>query len=305
MKPFAQLAFDSLPDTPHKKHAFAQSEGHSATMNTEAFGRHTVHWRVFGQGPPLLLVHGLMTHSYSWRYAFQTLGQQFTCYAPDLVGCGQSEPVARPYPPQAIASWIGDFQSLVDIEGCPAIGNSMGGYLCMLHALEKPTAFSALVNLHGPGLCTPRIVLLHMAMSIPGAHRLLDRLIAANPEKWAFRNVHYYDESLKSMEEARAYAEPLRSTAGRMAFARYLHQTMAPQPMRHFEHRLKTQRFPIPLQLLYAEQDPMVPPVIGHRYAKLIAGAETHWLQQASHFAHVDAVDSFAAAVLPFLLQHK
>ena len=301
MRPFQQAAFSALPPAPHRPHVYDDSSAHSALIETAALGRHEAHWRTYGSGPPLLLVHGLMTHSYSWRYAFAALGERFTCYAPDLVGAGRTAPVDRPYPPDAIADWIGAFQRLGGIRGCPTIGNSMGGYLCMRLALRDPEAMSRLVNLHAPGLVTPRMIALRAAMSLPGAYTILHRLIARDPARWAHSNVHYYDESLKSLEEAEAYAAPLRTAAGCRAFARYLHQTLAPGPMRAFAARLTGAPFPIPLQLLYAASDPMVPPEVGLRYKAMLPGADLVWLQDASHFAHVDAVDQFTAAVLPFL----
>lgn len=71
--------------------------------------------------------------------------------------------------------------------------------------------------------------------------------------------------------------------------------------MRAFAARLTGAPFPIPLQLLYATSDPMVPPEIGLRYKAMIPGADLVWLQEASHFAHVDSVGQFTAAVMPFL----
>jgi pimeloyl-ACP methyl ester carboxylesterase len=299
--PFQQQPLSALPESPHRPHVFADSQAESATMRSAYFGPHKVHWRTYGEGPPLLLVHGLMTHSYSWRYAFATLGQRFTCYAPDLVGAGDSHPVDRPYHPDALADWIGEFVAMAGIKGCPAVGNSMGGYLCMRLALREPETMSRLVNLHAPGLSTPRMRVLNAAMSIPGSYGLLGRLVSRDPERWAHSNVHYYDESLKSREEARAYAAPLSSPEGCRAFARYLHQALAPQPMDTFSKRLRRAGFPIPLQLLYAEEDPMVPPSVGLRYKALLPSAELTWLHEASHFAHVDAVEQFTAAALPFL----
>lgn len=299
--PFAQLPFPALPDAPPVPHVFADSVAHTAELTTRHFGPHAVHWRTYGEGPPLLLVHGLMTHSYSWRYAFETLGRRFTCYAPDLVGAGQTEPVDRDYTAAAVADWIGAFVDMVGIRGCPTIGNSMGGYLCMQLALQDPGALGRLVNLHAPGLVTPRMHLLHTAMSLPGAYRVLWWLVSRAPARWAHQNVHYYDEGLKSLEEARAYAAPISTPGGCRAFARYLHQTLAPAEMRAFARRLRAGGLPIPVQLVYAEQDPMVPPSVGLRYKALLPEAELVWLRRASHFAHVDAVERFTEAVLPFL----
>jgi hypothetical protein len=40
------------------------------------------------------------------------------------------------------------------------------------------------------------------------------------------RNVHYFDEELKSLEEAHAYGDPLATPEGSRAFACYLAETM-------------------------------------------------------------------------------
>ncbi len=169
-------------------------------------------------------------------------------------------------------------------------------------ALRRPDAMSRLVNLHSPGLATPRMDALELALGwLPGARHIVDRLVARDPERWAFRNVHYWDETLKSREEAREYAAPLRTRGGRKAFTRYLGDTLKASTMRRFERTLAERSFPIPLQLVYARRDPMVPPSVGARLSRLVPSAPITWLERGSHFAHVDAPDAFLAAVLPFL----
>jgi pimeloyl-ACP methyl ester carboxylesterase len=76
--------------------------------------------------------------------------------------------------------------------------------------------------------------------------------------------------------------------------------------MREFQRKLAALRsrgapFPVPLLLLYAKQDPMVPPRFGPAFAKAIPSAQLVELDQASHFAHVDAVEPFLEATLAFL----
>src|SRR5262245_22333927 len=48
-----------------------------------------------GSGPPLVLVHGLLGYSFSWRYVIPALSQYCTVYAVDLLGTGFSERPAR------------------------------------------------------------------------------------------------------------------------------------------------------------------------------------------------------------------
>ncbi len=284
---------------------YYEAEELTVPVKSEHFGAMNVHVRKFGSGPPLLLVHGFMTTSYSWRYSLAPLGEHYTCYAPDLPGTGRSEkPLEPSYEPAHIAVWIGELQRALGIHGCKTIGNSMGGYLCLHLAMHDPAAMERLVVLHAPGIPELRLSAARVVFHVPGTHRLFRWLVRRKPLRWAHKNVHYYDESFKSLEEAREYGEPLSDYRGAQAFLKYLRETMGIGPMKRFNTRLTAMRerpFPVPVQLLYARQDPMVSPTMGEAYAELIPSAKLEWLDEASHFAHVDSVEQFAERALAFL----
>lgn len=299
--PFSQLPFASVPLRPRLPHPYCATEARSVLVESE-LGRTMAHVRVTGQGPPLFLIHGFMTTSYSWRYLLEPLGRHFRLYVPDLVGAGRSDKPDVDYHPDRIAAWIGALGDALGITGCAMIGNSMGGYLGMRLALQRPDAISRLVNLHSPGLRTGRNSALKWALRlVPGWQHVLRRVVQANPHKWVHRNVHYYDETLKSQEEHREYGDPLATPEGFTAFCHYLEDTMSADAMDAFESKLSSTPFPIPLQLIYARRDPMVPPEVGERLHALVPASELQWLDEASHFAHVDAPEAFLATALPFL----
>jgi pimeloyl-ACP methyl ester carboxylesterase len=113
--------------------------------------------------------------------------------------------------------------------------------------------------------------------------------------------VHYRDESLKSREEAAEYGTPLSTPAGVMSFYRYLYEALAPREMAAFVERLRAGAFPTPLSLLYSTEDPMVPPRIGPQLHALVPAAAYQWIDQSSHFAHVDSPERLVPMVEPFL----
>ncbi len=305
-RPFEQVAFEDLPDEPRRPHPYYEMDARMVEVDDAHFGSMKAHVRTFGSGPPLLLVHGLMTSSYSWRYVLDLLGEHYTLYVPDLPGAGRSEaPLEASYEPRALARWLAALQRELGIYGCPVIGNSMGGYVCMWLALLDPDSMSKLVNLHSPAVKLWRFQALKTVMALPGTRRLTAWLAGRNPEKWAHQNVHYFDESLKSREEAREYGRPLGTEQGARAFVKYLTDTMHPRYFDAFAGQLADRRadggFPVPLLLVYARQDPMVPPVVGEKLAQMVPDAQMIWLEDASHFAHVDAPERFVAPVLEFL----
>src|SRR5271165_6396538 len=61
------ITLDSAPDSPRMRYLSA------------------------GSGPALLLVHGLLGYSFSWRFTIPALAQHATVYAIDLLGTGFSD----------------------------------------------------------------------------------------------------------------------------------------------------------------------------------------------------------------------
>ena len=305
--PFRRGKFSELPELPRVPHPFAQTKLERVPVTTDELGACTAAVRTYGSGPPLLLVHGLMTTAYSWRYVLEPLGAKWTLYMPDLPGNGDSDrPQDRAYHPEAMAVWLGAVQRALGIRGCPVIGNSMGGYLCMRLALRDPGAMSRLVNEHSPGIPEARLWALRIGLGVPGVKSAVAAVARRTHERWVHRNVHYWDESLKSREEARIYGGQLATRDGSRAFVKHLAETMAIGPIREFTRELRARQargecFPVPLMLLYASRDPMVPPRFGEEFARLIPDAAFVKMSEGSHFAHVDAPQVFLPPVVEFL----
>jgi pimeloyl-ACP methyl ester carboxylesterase len=290
-----------LPERPRLPHPYDAVPARDVEVHSAHFGRLNIHVREMGEGEPLLLVHGLMTTSYSWRYVYAPLAEHFRVIAMDLPGAGRSDMPDVDYGPEPMADFLIELMETLGIVGSPVVGNSMGGYLAMWAALRHPTAMRKLVNIHSPGLPEARLWLLKTALAMPGTRFLFDRLVGRAPHRWVHRNVHYRDESLKSLEEAREYGAPLETRAGRDAFRRFLSDTMDPSHMRRFVEHLDEAPFPVPLCLLYAREDPMVPPRVGPALHRHVPDAHFEWLEDASHFAHIDQPEQTVRRIAEFL----
>ena len=303
MRPFEQGRFAELPELPSRPHGWNLLGEERVVVGTDTWGPVETAFRVAGQGPPMLLVHGLMTSGYSWRYVLDQLGSKRTLYIPDLPGHGGSaKPLNGGYRPAAFVEWMEGFQQTVDIVGCAAVGNSLGGALVLHRLLQDPKAFSHAVVIHAPGFAEFRLRLLRFLLRIPGVAQALAAWVRRNPQKWAHQNVHYFDESLKSLEEAKAYGAPISDRSGSLAFTQVLRDCMNPTDAASYETELahKSADFP-PILLQYATRDPLVPPVYGNRYKNLLPTARLDWIEDASHFAHVDRPETIALSILSFL----
>jgi pimeloyl-ACP methyl ester carboxylesterase len=310
MRPFQQLRFEALPEEPRIPHDYARMRAHEVVVRSRALGDVRTHVRELGEGPPLLLVHGLMTTSYSWRWVVGALARRFRVIAPDLPGCGRSEKPLEPvYSASNMGAFLGELAGALDVRGCPVVGNSLGGFLAMRMVLDDPGAASRLLVIHSPIFPQARYHALRTALAVPGTKRLLLRVIRRDPERWAHRNVHYFDETRKSREEAREYGAPLATEEGAMGFVKYLAETVAPEGFATLVRDLAARHargaaFPVPLALVYARRDPMVPPWNGERLARLVPGAQIEWLEDSSHFPQVDSPERLVELVERWVDRH-
>ncbi len=88
-----------------------------------------------GSGPPLILLHGLMGYSFSWRFNLPALAQDFTVYALDLLGTGFSDrPAELDCRLCSIAERVRKFLDALGISSFDLLGTSHGGAVAMMVA---------------------------------------------------------------------------------------------------------------------------------------------------------------------------
>lgn len=100
--------------------------------------------RKLGEGPPLIIVHGLYGMSDNWMTVAREVSPHFTVWLPDLRNHGRS-----PHDPKI------DFDSMKDdlvefmdehgIEKASILGHSMGGKVVMHLAESAPERFTAMI----------------------------------------------------------------------------------------------------------------------------------------------------------------
>ena len=102
----------------------------------------------------MLLVHGLGTSSVTWNHNIEPLaGSGYTVLAPDLPGHGDSDkPRSLSYGPEAGARLIHNFLDALGVGRVSLVGNSAGGLIAGLFALNNPLRVDRLVLVASAGL---------------------------------------------------------------------------------------------------------------------------------------------------------
>ena len=89
-----------------------------------------------GSGPALILLHGLMGYSFSWRYAMPALAPYATVFAPDLLGAGFSDRPQIDHSMRATALRVLKFAENLGVSSFDLLGTSRGGAVAMCAAAE-------------------------------------------------------------------------------------------------------------------------------------------------------------------------
>ncbi len=125
------------------------------------------HFAEQGEGPPLLLLHGLGASSFSWRHNLSPLARHFRVLAPDLPPHGRSAaPADGDYTPEALSRAVMDFLDRRGISRTAVAGNSLGGALALLLARDYPERVSALVLL-APAAALTRLPWIFYPLRLP------------------------------------------------------------------------------------------------------------------------------------------
>ena len=97
------------------------------------------------RNPPLILLHGLLGYSFSWRYTMPALAPYATVYAPDMMGAGLSDrPRGIDHSMRGCAARLLRFVAGLGISKFDLLGTSHGGAVAMMAAAECLKAESRL-----------------------------------------------------------------------------------------------------------------------------------------------------------------
>jgi pimeloyl-ACP methyl ester carboxylesterase len=265
---------------------------------------HRLHYRIGGDGPLLVLVHGITNSSASWEPVLATLARRFTVIAPDLLGHGDSAKPRGDYSLGANASLLRDVMLALGHERATLVGHSLGGGIAMQMAYQFPERVERLVLVSSGGLGRQVTPLLR-AVALPGAELVLP-LLASEPLMragatvggWMRRiGVHVGSDaaamaagfaSLQDFEARRAFVQTARAVidAGgqRVNATDKLYLAEA-----------------VPTLILWGDRDPIIPARHGIRAHELMPGSRLHVFAGAGHFPHHDDPAGFSAAITEFV----
>jgi pimeloyl-ACP methyl ester carboxylesterase len=167
-----------------------------------------IRYFVAGQGPPLLLVHGLGGSAANWCELAPLLAASRRVVVPDLPGHGASEPLAAVASLGAFADRVVAVAEHEEALPAPVVGHSLGGLVVLHVALRHPAAVTKLVLAAAAGLSTgtrfQRSLVTASMVVRPGrlVARHLDRVVNSSRLRRALFGAYYVADPVGMTEQA-------------------------------------------------------------------------------------------------------
>ena len=254
-----------------------------------------IHYEVYGQGDPVLLVSGLGGAAVGWLLQVKDLSARYQVITFDNRGVGESDvPELPSYPTALLADDAAALLDQLGVARAHVVGASMGGTISMELAIRHPKRVRSLSICcswaHGDG----RFIQTIRSWMALAPHLSLEDRFRHVLFPWIYSPAFLADEAAtaEALKRALAYPHPTRPAG----LIRQGEGLIAWNGTRLKEiRRIKT-----PTQVLVGRADILTPPAFSRQVADLIPNARLRLLP-GGHGFFIEEAPRFNGALLDFL----
>ncbi|MEA2399304.1 MAG: hypothetical protein QOK25_2860 [Thermoleophilaceae bacterium] len=265
---------------------------------------HRVNFNIAGQGPPVVLIHGVAGRADQWDQTMMLLAERHTLIAPDLLGHGESAKPRGDYSLGAFAAGIRDLLVGLDIEAATVVGHSLGGGIAMQFAYQFPERCQRLVLVSSGGLGSEVHPMLRAA-TLPGSELVLPLLAhtrvleAASVVPRAFGALGFR-AGPDMTEIARGY-QSLSNAEARNAFIQTVRAVIDVAGQRVDASDRLYLSSKMPSLIVWGERDRVIPVEHGLAAHEGMPGSRLELFPNAGHFPQLGDPVRFARVLSSFL----
>lgn len=255
-----------------------------------------------GKGKPIILLHGLGTSSYTWRYVQSDLARKHHVIAIDLKGFGQSDkPLDGRYSIADQARLIEDFIRERNLQGVILVGHSFGGAVALTLALRQIDAgerrIKRLVLIDAVAYRQPMPFFFKM-LRTPFIGALGMELIPPDVQISQALASAYYNKNKIEKDTVAQYTTALNSEGGRHALYHTIN-SFDPDRVEFISSRYGEMK--LPSLLLWCDHDRIVPLRFGKKLAHDLPNARIQIIKNCGHIPQEEQPTDTLRAVQSFV----
>ena len=264
---------------------------------------HQIAYRAGGQGPVLLLLHGIAGSSGTWVPAMRLLQSDFTVLAPDFLGHGESAKPLGDYSLGNLASATRDLLDLLGIDRATVVGQSFGGGVALQFAYQFPEHCERLVLVDAGGLGREVNWILRL-LTLPGVEYVLPVLFPAFVRDWGDPVARFLGNwgigNAGAMEMWRSY-KSLTEAENRRAFVRTMRAVIGPggQSVSAIDRLYLAAH--MPTLIVWGERDKIIPLAHAYQAHEAIPNSRLEVMEGVGHYSHVEEPARFVEILKDFL----
>lgn len=260
----------------------------------------TIAWDELGEGPPVVLLHGLMDSRRTWRRSAPILARRFRVLMPDLAGHGLSGRPDAPYTLAWHAGVIAQWMGAIGVGRAHLCGHSYGAGIAQWMLLDERERVDRLALVSAGGL--GREVGLGLRLV---AFPVLGPMLTPIALRYAVPVVLKRTTALYGHMEPDEVADFLRMNripGTDRAFIRSLQGVinLTGQYMQTAQ-RVCEAIDPPPIAIFWGTNDPVIPVRHGRNAVANAEGITLTTYEDCGHYPHLDAPYAFARDLTAFL----
>lgn len=254
------------------------------------------HYIQKGSGPPVILIHGFGSDSYTWHGNIDALAQKYTVYAIDMWGCGYSiRDMVGAHPNYSyFAARLAYFMDIQHIYNPFLIGQSMGAGTIVYFATQYREPVRGVI-LVGPAGLPDKDNWAQNLISLPGIGELLLSLPTDRIRKMFIKKVFLHDKEL-TPEYYRGLTWSQKIKGSNEAYLKILRSK--------FFHSIGDRyadfgKLNIPTMVVWGKYD--AGNYLNDELVRLIPHAKVQFFEHSGHEAHDEEAELFNYKAMEFL----
>src|SRR5580704_17638060 len=261
--------------------SFSQNPGLPEEKVAAVYGQN-IHYFEVGQGPTVILLHGLGGAKEFWLANIGALASKYHVYAIDQIGFGQSDKPLLDYRIATFTDFLYGFMQAEKIAKAAMVGNSFGGWIALDFAVQHPEMVDKLVLVDAAGLPWQGPLPDLNPSTIAGWRTLIELV--------------FYNKKMESDEGVmQAFTQHMRNYDGYT-----IQRTVANFAQPQFEHG-KLASIHAATLVAWGRQDELIPLASGEKLRDGIAGAKLLVFEHCGHVPQIEKPAEFNQALLEFL----